>query len=89
MAVYLIAWLGWTPVRWSKRVQSPETRRIQLTLVALATLLAVTAIWIVVSGGRVLDLGPGVISVRTPQNALTGVWICVIAYVLCLWRLDR
>jgi hypothetical protein len=89
LAVYLIAWLGWTPVRWTKRMQSPETRRIQLTLVALATALAVTAIWVVISGGRVLDLGPGVISVRTPQNALTGIWICVIAYALCLRRLER
>jgi hypothetical protein len=89
LAVYLIVWVGWTPVRWTKRVPSPETRRIQLTLVALATALAVTAIWVVVSGGRVLDLGPGVISVRTPQNALTGIWICVIAYALCLWRLER
>ncbi len=91
LVLYLIVWVGWTPLRCAKRVQSPETaRRLELTLVALATALAVTAIWIVVSGGRVLlDLGPGVISVRTPQNALTGIWICVIAYALCLWRLER
>jgi hypothetical protein len=89
LAVYLIVWIGWTPVRWTKRVQSPQTRRIQLTVIALATALGVTAIWIIVSGGRILDLGPGVISVRTPQNALTGIWICVIAYALCIWRLKR
>src|SRR4051794_5382870 len=86
LAVYLSASLEWTPVRWSRRVQSPETRRIRLSIVALAIALAATAAWIVLTGGRTVELGPGVISVRTPQNALTGIWICAIAYALCLWR---
>ncbi len=89
LAVYLIAWVGWTPLRWTKRPPSAEARRIRLTLIALAIALGVTAIWIVVSGGRVVDFGPGVISVRTPQNALTGIWICAIAYALSIWRLER
>jgi hypothetical protein len=43
-------------------------------------LLAGTALWIVATGGRTLMLGArSSVSARTPQNALTGIWLCAIA----------
>lgn len=89
LAVYLIAWLDWSPVRWLSRTQTPATRRLRSALVAAIGLLAGVALWIVVSGGRTLALGPVVMSVRTPQNTLTAMWMCAIAYIFCLWRPTR
>src|SRR4029079_7500425 len=35
LAVYLIAWLGWAPVRWSPRTQTPAARRARGALTVL------------------------------------------------------
>ena len=86
LAVYLIAWLGWTPVRWSSRTQTPAARRTRGALAGLMILLAGIALWIVATGGRTLMLGAIVVSARTPQNVLSGIWLCAIVYALCLWR---
>ena len=89
LAVYLIAWLDWPVVTWSSRTQTPVTRRLRRGLVAAISVLAVVALWIVVSGGRTVALGTVVMSVHTPQNVLTAMWICAIVYVFCLWRPAR
>lgn len=89
LAVYLMAWLDWPVVTWSSRTQTPVTRRLRRGLVAAISMLAVVALWIVVSGGRTVALGTVVMSVHTPQNALTAMWICAIVYVFCLWRPAR
>jgi hypothetical protein len=86
LVVYLIAWLEWTPIRWSSRTATPVTRRVRQTMVAVIILLAAVVIWILVTGGRSVTLGSIVMSVRTPQNALTGIWICAAVYALCVWR---
>ncbi len=46
LVVFLFAWIGWTPVRWEKRTQTAETRRIRIALLALAIQLATSAAWI-------------------------------------------
>jgi hypothetical protein len=86
LAVYLIAWLGWAPVRWSPRTQTPAARRTRAMLAALMILLAGIAAWIAVTGGGTMMLGTNVLSVRTPQNVLTGIWLGAIAYAFCRWR---
>jgi hypothetical protein len=86
LAVYLIAWLGWSPVRWSRRTQTAALRRTRGALAVLMILLAGVAAWIVTTGGRTVMLGTIVLSIRTPQNVLTGIWLCAIVYALCLWR---
>jgi hypothetical protein len=86
LAVYLIAWLEWTPIAWSPRSRTAATDRIRRGLAGAAIALAVLAIWIVAIGGRVLALGGVVISVRTPQNALTGIWICAALYAIAVRR---
>jgi hypothetical protein len=86
LAVYLIAWLGWTPVRRSPRTQTPVMQRTRGALAMLMILLAGVAAWIVTTGGRTVMLGTIVLSIRTPQNVLTGIWLCAIVYALCLWQ---
>jgi hypothetical protein len=86
LAVYLVAWIDWAPVRWQTRAQTRTTQRVRRALAALTILLAAVAVWIVTTGGRVLMLGASAISIRTPQNTLTAIWICAIAYGLCVWR---
>jgi hypothetical protein len=86
LAVYLIAWLEWTPVRSPSRTQTPAARRTRGALAVLMIVLAAIAGWIVTSGGRTVMLGTIVLSVHTPQNVLTGIWLCAIVYALCLWR---
>jgi len=86
LAVYLIAWLGWTPVRWQRRTATKATRLMRQGLAAMMILLGSLAVWIVATGGGIMEAGSLVVSVRAPQNALTGIWLCAIVYALCLWR---
>ena len=86
LAVYSIAWMDWCALAWSSRTQTPFTRRLRHGLSVAMSLLAVLALWIVVSGGRTVTAGPVVVSIHTPQNALTMIWLCLLVYVFCLWR---
>ena len=89
LAVYLIAWLDWTAVTWSSRTQTPVMRRLRHGLIAAISLLGAGALWILVSGGRTVELGRVVVSVHTPQNLLTAMWICLLGYIVCLFRPAR
>jgi hypothetical protein len=86
LAIYLVASLEWNPIRRCRRPQTGAIRTIKLAIVATMALLAAAAIWIVATGGSTMTLGPSVISARTPQNALTGIWLCAGFYALCVWR---
>ncbi len=89
LAVYAWMSLEWTPIRWSRRQLSQADRAIPAQFIALGFLLAALALWIIVTGGGTVTLGRHTVTAHTPQNALTGVWVCVIVAALCVWRPAR
>lgn len=86
-AVYLIAWLDWFHLSWSRRAQTPFTQRLRLVLLVAAGVCAAAAMWIVLSGGRLIHLGPIAVSAQVPQNALTAMWMCALGAAICTWRI--
>jgi hypothetical protein len=86
-ALFLLAWLDWVHVSWTRRAQTPMTRRLQWALLGAAGLCAAAAILIASTGGRLIQLGPIVVSALFPQNALTAMWICALGAAFCTWRL--
>ncbi|MCU1383488.1 MAG: hypothetical protein JWL71_2185 [Acidobacteria bacterium] len=70
----------------ARAAPSRPRRAIRMVCAAGAAAAAVAAVGIVVSGGRTFDLGDVEIAARTPQNALTAMWILVIGWVLGGWR---
>ena len=85
LACYLIVWLEWPEMRWSRRAQTTTVRWTRRGLVAIVFLLGAVAVWIAVTGGRDLTLGSVAVSAHRPQNTLTGIWICAALYALCVW----
>ena len=86
LAIYLIAWLEWVPVGWSPRTPSRTTVRVQRAAAAVAILLATIVGWILLTGGGAVTLGRFVVPVHTPQNALSGIWVCAVVYAATRWR---
>jgi hypothetical protein len=86
LAVYSIAVLDWRPVGWRSSSPSPGARRLRYALSALMIGLAASALWMMVTGGRTVTFGDIAVPMHAPQNALTGVWVCAIAYALSLRR---
>ena len=86
LAVYSMALLDWRPVCWSSRESSAGTRRLRYALSVLIAALAAVALWMVLTGGQTLMFVDIAVPMHTPQNALTGVWICAIVYALSVWR---
>jgi hypothetical protein len=78
-ALYALAWTEWMHVNWRRR--PPDAlRRMRLLLLSLAAALGLVAVWIAGSGGQDLNIGSIRISAHAPQNVLTMMWICVVAY---------
>ncbi len=84
LCCYLPAWLGWPVVRWTRRNQTPALQWIRRGVTAAMILLAALAAWLVVTGGSSFTLGGVFVSMRTPQNTLTAIWIAAAAYALSL-----
>ena len=83
-AVYLAAsvdGIGFARVR-----RSAAVRWLRTVCIAGAIVFLAVAAAIVVSGGRTFDLGDFEVAARTPQNALTAMWIFAIGGILTGWR---
>jgi hypothetical protein len=85
MAVYLAAWIHWIAVV-PRRPLTPIARRLRALFVAGALVSAAAALAIAVTGGRSLSVGAADLSIRTPQNALTLMWIFIVGWAACTWR---
>jgi hypothetical protein len=86
LAIYLVAWLEWVPVAWSPRARTQTTARLRHGAAAVAMLLAIIVGWILLTGGDVVTVGRLAVPVHTPQNALSGIWICAVVYAATRWR---
>jgi hypothetical protein len=86
LGVYGFARLDWTPFRWSRRTPTAASRLARVALGVLGAALSAIAVWVLATGGSTVSIGDVAIAVHTPQNALTGIWICAIAFALTRWR---
>jgi hypothetical protein len=86
LVCYLLTWLEWPVLRWIPRARTSTLLWIRRSVIAAMILLAAVAVWIVVTGGTSFALGGAFVSMRTPQNTLTAIWISAAAYALCLWK---
>jgi hypothetical protein len=84
--LYMFAWLDVVHLSWSRRAQTPFTRGLRWALIGAAGLCAAVTMWIALSGGRLIQLGPIAMSALFPQNALTAMWICALGAAVCTWR---
>jgi len=85
-AVYPLAWSGVLVVRWAPHTRTPWLRGLRYACAGGGVLLAAAALFITITGGERVALGPIAISATTPQNALSGVWLFAIGWLLCTWR---
>src|SRR5207237_10519603 len=65
---------------------SRPARQVRLAFGIVACLAAGVAVAIAVTGGAVVSAGAQAISARTPQNALTAMWIALAICALATWR---
>ena len=86
MAVYLAVWVHWVTMAPARHRLTPLARRLRAACLCGAIASAAIALAIGVTGGRSLSVGALHVSIRTPQNALTVMWIFVIVGVVCTWR---
>ena len=84
MTVYLGA--GVVTVTVARARQSRTTRRLGVLCMAGAIAAAAVAAAIGITGGRTFALGAFELAARTPQNALTAMWILAAGWALCRWR---
>ena len=71
------------------RSQTPASRAARLARLAFAaaaTAAAAIALAIGLTGGATVSAGAREISMRTPQNALTAMWLALAACALLTWR---
>ena len=66
--------------------RSAPVGRLRLLCLAGGIASLSVAAAIVVSGGRTFDLGDYHLAARTPQNALTAMWLFVFGWILAGWR---
>jgi hypothetical protein len=86
MVVYLAASIGAVAV---VRASPPRTAAVRwFRNACLAGMIGagVIALAIVLTGGRTLYVSDFVLSARTPQNALTAMWVFAIGWLLWRWR---
>ena len=83
-AVYLAASVDGIALAHARRSAAVGWLRLLCLAGAIASLSVAAAI--VVSGGRTFDLGDYQLAARTPQNALTAMWIFVLGWILAGWR---
>ncbi len=84
--VYVLAWSDAFAIRWSPRSRTQLIRRLRCACVGGGVICATGALYIGVTGGGVVALGPIEISATTPQNSLTGMWVFAIGWVACTCR---
>ena len=84
--VYALASAGTLRVSRSQTPPSPAARRVRAAAAMVAALAAVVATAIAVTGGTTLSAGGQDISARTPQNALTMMWIALAIWAIATWR---
>jgi hypothetical protein len=84
--VYVLAWSGAFAVTWSPRPRTRLVRRLQWLCACGAAIAAATALFIGTTGGGVVAAGPLTISATAPQNALSIMWACAIAWAASRWR---
>src|SRR5439155_24967560 len=70
----------------SCRTIAAGLRLTRATLIALAASASVLALWIALTGGTTLQLGSLRVSMRTPQNPLSLLWLALAGAALCTWR---
>ena len=85
-AVYAIASTGALSVSRSPTPMPPSARRLRAASAAVAVLAAVVAAAIAATGGTTVSAGAQAISARTPQNALTVMWIALATCAIATWR---
>jgi len=88
---YVFASARWIRISWRLNALDVFTggdRRqlIRASLMALAASASGLALWIALTGGTTLQLGRLRVSLRTPQNPLSLMWLALIGAALCTWR---
>jgi hypothetical protein len=86
IAVYLAAWVRWLAVVPAPRPLPPVADRLRIVSIGVAAVAAGAAAAILVTGGGSIALASQDLSIRTPQNALTVMWIGVAGWIACTWR---
>jgi hypothetical protein len=84
--VYVAATSDAVQVRAASSRPSPWLQRGASTLLAIAAIAAAVATAIVITGGTTLLMAGAAISARTPQNALTVMWLCAASSAIAWWR---
>jgi hypothetical protein len=88
MAVYLAAWVHWFAVVPASRPVPPIVSRLRIVCIGVAAVAAVIAAAVLVTGGGSIAVASQDLSVRTPQNALTVMWIGLAGWIACSWRMS-
>ena len=83
-ALYLAASVDGIALARARRSATVRGLRVLCLVGAIASLTVAAAI--VASGGRTFELGDVEVAARTPQNALTAMWIFVLGWILAGWR---
>jgi hypothetical protein len=86
MAVYLATWIHWFEVVRVARPLTPSVRLLRLVCIGMAVIAATVAVVILVTGGGSIVLASQDLSIRTPQNVLTVMWIGLAGWIACTWR---
>ena len=84
--VYVIAATRAFSVTRSTTPPATAVRRVRLGCAVAACISAAVAIAIAVTGGGAISAGAQEISARTPQNALTAMWIAIAVGAVATWR---
>jgi len=81
---YLAAWA--LRVNVTRGTAKPGRRAVRWMLLAAAAAAAGVGLLIALTEGGSIEAAGIVISGRTPQNALTAAWICLLAWLALTWR---
>jgi len=84
--VYAIWSAGALSVSRSRTPPPPAARRVRAASAGVAAIAAVVAAAIAATGGTTVSAGAHEISARTPQNALTAMWIALAICAIASWR---
>jgi hypothetical protein len=84
--IYVAAAARIVVVSCARTSMSRAVRRLAIAAVTVAVLSAIAAVVIVASGAGSWSVGPILISARTPQNALSLMWLGVAAAALAVLR---
>jgi hypothetical protein len=85
--VYLTAWSDAVRVGFVRRALTPGARRVRRGALILCGLLCAVAMWIVLTGGATVSVGPMALPAHTAQGALTGMWLSALVAAAATWRM--